>query len=147
MKTVQNGTIPGRLLELRGLIEKGFSPETAAAGFRGTGPSTGQCAATAIVVREVLGGEFLSALVEDQSHWFNRVPLSGRPMDLDLTGDQFGLPAVQLTDVDQLYVGTRVRSPSDVDRDTLRRAIRLAEQAGMQDIRRRLERWSATTAR
>ena len=54
-------------------------------------PSRGQCAATALVVRELLGGLLLEAEVHFTSgdhqgfHYWNRLP----GLDLDLTADQF----------------------------------------------------------
>jgi hypothetical protein len=54
-------------------------------------PSRGQCGATALVVRELLGGLLLEAEVlftsgEPQGfHYWNRLP----GLDLDLTADQF----------------------------------------------------------
>jgi hypothetical protein len=54
-------------------------------------PSRGQCAVTALVVRDLLGGELLEAEVhypngERQGfHYWNRLP----GLDLDLTADQF----------------------------------------------------------
>lgn len=54
-------------------------------------PSRGQCAATALVVRDLLGGELLEAEVHFPDgrrqgfHYWNRLS----DVDLDLTGDQF----------------------------------------------------------
>jgi hypothetical protein len=54
-------------------------------------PSRGQCAVTALVVRDLLGGELLEAEVRFRDggrqgfHYWNRLA----ELDLDLTGDQF----------------------------------------------------------
>lgn len=127
--------------DLRLRIEPAFGPDTAAEGFEGAGPSTGQCAATALVANEVLGGELASALVQKHSHWFNRVWASGKWWDVDLTGDQFGYPAIRVTEADELYRGAKVRDANDVNTETLRRAVKLAERAGMADIAQRLRSW------
>lgn len=131
------------LAELREKLEHGFSPETAAAGFRGTGSATGQCAATTVIAREVLGGEFASASIDRQSHWFNRLHIDGSRLDVDLTGDQFGYPAVQVAAAGRLYSGSRLRHPEEVTAETLRRAVKLSRQAGMPEIASRLEGWLA----
>lgn len=49
-------------------------------------PSVGQCAVTALVVQDFLGGELLRAIVHGGSHYWNRLP-SGE--EIDLTRDQF----------------------------------------------------------
>src|SRR4029077_3189006 len=49
-------------------------------------PAWGQCAVTALVVQELLGGDLLRAHVEGISHYWNRLP-DGR--DLDFTREQF----------------------------------------------------------
>lgn len=139
------GHLYRRMLDLRSRLERGFTPETAAEAFEGFGPSTGQCAATALVAHEVLGGELVSASVHDQSHWFNRVWFSNRWWDVDLTGDQFGYPSVQIVEADRLYSGSKLREASEVNGETLRRAVTLAERAKMNDIAKRLEQWLETT--
>jgi hypothetical protein len=49
-------------------------------------PSVGQCAVTALVVQDLLGGDLLRAVVDGGSHYWNRLP-NGE--ELDLTRDQF----------------------------------------------------------
>jgi hypothetical protein len=60
--------------------------------------SAGQCGTVATIVRAMLGGELVSAEIDAQSHWFNRSYVAGDFFDVDLTGDQFGLPPVQLAE-------------------------------------------------
>lgn len=50
-------------------------------------PSEGQCAVTALVVQDYLGGDLVRAIVGGVSHYWNRLP-DGTTMDL--TRDQFG---------------------------------------------------------
>jgi hypothetical protein len=63
------------------------------------------------------------------SHWFNRVG----GYDVDLTGDQFGFPTVQLAPAERLYSGARPRAFGELNAETLLRAQRLAERAGLSD--------------
>jgi len=50
-------------------------------------PTYGQCAITASVVQDLLGGDLLRAKVNGAGHYWNRLPNSS---ELDLTRDQFG---------------------------------------------------------
>lgn len=130
--------------KLRGLLEGAFSPDTAKNGWGwlSTAPSAGHCAAAAAIF-EVRGSEVDGAQVECVSvttdvlgsHWFNRVTRGDEVVDVDLTGDQFGRPAVQVAPADSLYdAGARVRPLEDVDEETRARAERLAKKAGL-DVR------------
>jgi hypothetical protein len=51
-------------------------------------PSRGQCAVTALVVQDYLGGDLLRATVEGTSHYWNRLP-DGQIVDL--SREQFDL--------------------------------------------------------
>ena len=77
------------LVDLSGIIASAWSKETSADPSRWspTNPASGQCAVTALVVQDFLGGELLRALVGHVSHYWNLLP-SGR--ELDLTIGQFG---------------------------------------------------------
>jgi len=127
------------LLNLRARLEKGFLPDTAWNGLQSDVPSTGHCAAAAAIVWETLGGSLVSAIVNDISHWFNRVQVDNQFLDLDLTGDQFGYPAVQIRPAEELYPHTRERSPSELNDETLRRAILLARRASLLEVAEALE--------
>jgi hypothetical protein len=59
--------------------------------------------------------------------------VAGDFFDVDLTGDQFGLPPVQLARGGQLYGGSRVRRSSEVNQSTRMRAALLARRAGVGD--------------
>ncbi len=119
---------------LRQRLQSAYRPDTAAPGFVGTTPSTGQCAATSVIARESLGGEMVSAKVHGQSHWFNRFRVKDTWVDADITGDQFGLPVLQSAPQGQLYADTRVRPQEHLNEETLRRARLLAQRAGALDI-------------
>lgn len=114
------------LRDIRALLESGFSPETAFGATRGIALSAGQCAAAAKVVRDLIGGEYVSARVAGQSHWFNRIVVNGLVIDVDLTGDQFGRPSVQIAPAGALYEDTRDRQPQEMNEETIARADRLA---------------------
>lgn len=121
---------------LRARLEPAFGPKTAIKlSRRPATASAGQCAAVATILRTMLGGALVSANVEAQSHWFNRIPVAGDLFDVDITGDQFGLPAIQLARVGGLYGGSRVRRPGEVDGNTRMRAELLARRAGVNDLR------------
>ena len=104
--------------ELRDVLDKTFAPDTAVAGTTSAVPSAGHCAVAAIVARLMLGGSYVSARVDGASHWFNRI----RGFDVDVTGDQFGRPKVQVATAGTLYPDTRERLPSDLNAETCARA-------------------------
>lgn len=126
----------------RKLFELKFAPDTAAGGWQNDAiPSAGHCAAVSAILyhqlavfAERFGGrvQCVSAIVNGGSHWFNRVELPDEAWDIDLTGDQFGLPPVQIAEAGTLYEGTRVRDFSELNEETLQRAALLARRAGLE---------------
>jgi hypothetical protein len=50
-------------------------------------PTHGQCAITALVIQDLLGGDLLKGKVNGAEHYWNRLPDSS---EFDLTRDQFG---------------------------------------------------------
>lgn len=133
----------GKLAELERLrlvLESAFSAETASPGAERAGrpASAGQCAAVSAIVWDRFGGEFVSATVQGQSHWFNRLNIGSRLIDVDLTGDQFGLEVVRCGKPGSLWAGTRARAPQELREETVQRAILLAERAGLKDTQTRL---------
>jgi hypothetical protein len=121
---------------LRTQLEKGFSPETAAPGFVGSGPSTGQCAAVSTLLNQILGVEMVSAIVNGQSHWFNRTRIGEKEYDFDLTGDQFGFPAIRLAEAGRLHPTTKARTFSDLNTETIQRARLLAVRCNLTEVAR-----------
>src|SRR5438105_1385155 len=115
-----------QIREIRWRVEPHFQPDTAAQGFAGTSPSTGHCAAVATIVHEQLGGDFVSAIVDGASHWFNRFTTSIGTLDIDVTADQFGKRPIEVAEAGKLHVGTRIRVFSELNRETLQRALLLA---------------------
>jgi hypothetical protein len=116
---------------LRWKLDRAFRPDTAAAGSHGPTASAGHCAAVAYIVREMFRGAYVSASVDGQSHWFNRIETGDGVFDVDLTGDQFGRNAVQVAPSGTLYDGTRERAPSELRSETIARGELLAQRAGL----------------
>lgn len=94
---------------LRALLEPAFCGETSFSGDAYRGGSDGHCAAVALLVWAMFGGDMQSTTHEGVSHWFNRVKYLGEWYDMDLTGDQFGLPPVQITPAGDMYSNPRTR--------------------------------------
>lgn len=118
------------LYSIRAALEPAFSYDTAYKYKMGWTPSAGHCGAVAVIVNTILGGAYCSATVDGESHWFNRLSDGNQLYDVDLTGDQFGKPPVQMADVGRLYAGTRIRDFfGSVSPDTMARALRLAQRA------------------
>lgn len=79
---------------LRLTLRKAWSAETSAdpGRWRPSNPAYGQCAVTAIVIQDYLGGTVWRSRVNGVSHYFN--VLDGDRV-LDLTKEQFPLDAVE----------------------------------------------------
>jgi hypothetical protein len=121
-------------LAVRGQLDVGFDSQTAAPGTNRIELSSGQCAAAAIILQSVIGGNFVSAKVASVSHWFNRVARQAQFFDIDITGDQFGFPAVRIAPAGTLYEGTRVRDRTELNANTIQRARRLAARTGFASL-------------
>jgi len=128
------------LVSLREQLEAAFSVETAqprqASRAASLTSSAGQCAAVAILVNRIFGGNYVSTRVEGESHWFNRILFQSNWYDVDITGDQYGLPPVQVSEMGTLYPETRLRLPEEVASETLERADRLALKANLSITRK-----------
>ena len=116
---------------IRKALEPAFTGDTALDQISGPIPSAGHCAAVAVLIRELLGGVFVSATVKGQSHWFNRLPVGSDVVDVDVTGDQFGLEPVRISPPGELYEASRVRALSEVHDETFARAEKLRRRAGL----------------
>lgn len=68
-----------------GLIEQAWSRETTNF-WMPTNPAFGQCAVTALVVQDILGGELVRCMNGEVSHYYNII----MDQELDLTRKQFG---------------------------------------------------------
>lgn len=78
------------------------------------GGSHGHCVMAAMALQQLEGGWLVSATVEGVSHWYNALPGG---WFVDLTGDQFGRPAVQVSRK-PIYPETRRRSDTDLNDET-----------------------------
>lgn len=69
-------------------LNEAWSKQTSSdsANWSEANPAWGQCAVTALIVQDVLGGDLLRALVNGTSHYWNRLP---NGQELDLTIQQF----------------------------------------------------------
>lgn len=128
---VSSADLKREAVMLRARLEPAFSAETALGGIKGTVPSEGHCAAVAAIVLGTLGGSLVSATVHGQSHWFNRIRVGTELVDLDITGDQFGRPPIQVGPEGSVYRNSRLRDSSELNEDTLMRARLLAARAGL----------------
>jgi hypothetical protein len=78
---------PLDLADLELAVRRAWGADTSAsATWSADCPSAGQCAVTALVVQDYLGGDLLRAVVCGESHYWNRLPSL---LELDLTADQF----------------------------------------------------------
>lgn len=109
-----------------------YARDTAAPGTSiiGSVQSSGHCAVAAMILRSIFGGDLVSTTVKGESHWFNRIDVNGFILDVDITGDQFGLEAIQVGPADALYdTPARIRESDEVEQGTHLRAVILAERA------------------
>lgn len=119
------------LAEIRARLEPSFSSEFAKGGVSGRASSAGHCAVVSLIIRDLLGGELVSSVVNGESHWFNRLITADGAIDVDITADQFGLDSVRIAAAGKLYSATRVRSESEVAPETLRRSQLLRDRTGL----------------
>jgi hypothetical protein len=117
------------LHSVREALQKVFSSDTSFPGTAYICPSAGQCAAVAAIIYKEFGGNLVSAKVGNESHWFNRIPIRDKWFDIDLTGDQFGRPPIQVVVAGTLYPRTKLRHPDELNQETLERSLTLARRA------------------
>jgi hypothetical protein len=80
---------PSPLALLETALRTAWSADTSSdpTAWSATNPAWGQCAVTALVVQDELGGELLRAAAPGGSHYWNRLPDG---TELDLTREKFG---------------------------------------------------------
>lgn len=118
------------LWELRKSLDESFSVDTAYRGTKWdhTRPSMGHCGVVAYLVWAKFGGQMVSAKVDEQSHWFNRIG----GVDVDLTADQFYLAPMLVADNGRLpYKEQKLRKFDDLKQETINRAQTLIKRAGL----------------
>ena len=126
------------LRQIRASLDPAFGPETAAPGTRSLVPSAGHCAAVSAILNSYFGGQLVSTVIDGTSHWFNRVFVDGHEFDVDITGDQFGYEPIRILPTGALFAKSRVRTFEELNEETRRRALRLAEKAGLPEIQGKL---------
>jgi hypothetical protein len=74
--------------ELLSLLRRAWRADTSydPNGWSIMNPAFGQCAVTALIVQDRLGGELVHGVTKSVSHYWNRVP---NGLEIDLTSDQF----------------------------------------------------------
>lgn len=109
---------------LRWALKQSWTEETKHPSTTSDIPSAGQCVVTAVFIYFAFGGELVSAIVNGESHWFNRFYIGADEYDVDLTGDQFGFKPIQIKEAGLLYGNSRVRRIGEVNMETLLRAYK-----------------------
>lgn len=106
------------LARFRKLYNKAFNADTVYGGtFNAESPAAGHCAIVAMDVFFSLGGELVSCKVGGISHWYNLI----NGVYLDVTGDQFGRPVIQIGKT-PLYEGEhKSRNIKEVSEETWNR--------------------------
>lgn len=103
-------------IHLVSVFADAWSAETAAPGTSFAGP-LGQCAVTALVVQDLMGGVIVRAQLADGSHYWNRFPGVG---DLDLTRgqypDDYPMPVGYVVSRARLLEGDRAVAARTADR-------------------------------
>lgn len=119
-----------KINSIRSTLEPHFRQDTAYKGMKGRTPSSGHCSIVALINYYMIPGAGMrSTGMQKDSHWFN----SFDPLDFefDITGDQFGKPPVMADPLGSIWPNAVPRDVSEVDEDTVLRAITLASRAGL----------------
>jgi hypothetical protein len=111
------------LAQIRNALDLCFSDNTANPSSDRTLPSAGHCAVVAMLINELYGGDYVSTIINGQSHWYNKIYIGGDMlyMWVDLTGDQFGFNRIEYTFDEPLYPDTRTRNPDELNENTKQR--------------------------
>jgi hypothetical protein len=120
--------IKAELELLRSKLDLAFCKETKNNPDNDITPSAGHCAAVSIIINKKYGGDMVSCIINGESHWFNRIMVGEELKDIDLTGDQFGYPAVQIEVAGELYKGSRVRRWEELTEGTIKRSELLSSR-------------------
>ena len=131
MNTQFNSKHLALLKDIRRCLEGHFQQDTAYPGTQSQVASAGHCAIVSAITALTVGGTLASTKFNGVSHWFNRLFDGQQWWDIDLTGDQFGLPAIQVTPAGKLYSATAVQPLAALNSETLQRALVLAGRSGI----------------
>jgi hypothetical protein len=119
-KCISAATLRHRARRLRNALEAAWSRETTVnpANWSERNPAWGQCAVTALIVQDELGGELLRATVQGVSHYWNLLE----------TGEELDFTRRQFSDFpDDLKGLARVREQLLANDDTARRYRKLRD--------------------
>jgi len=106
------------ILTLHQALEVSFSEDTRLFLSNPVTPSAGHCAVVSILLHQLFGAQMMSTYIGTQSHWFNRFLIDEKWLDVDLTGDQFGFPTIQIAISGTLYKQSRQRFMREVNTET-----------------------------
>ena len=81
-----------QLSALRKAMKKEFSCDTAYGTCNKNSMASGHCMLSALIVQDLFGGDILGGVVDGIPHYWNKIC----QYEVDLTGDQFNLPAIQI---------------------------------------------------
>jgi len=84
--------LSGLLHPLREAMDETFSCDTTWGDCRLEAPSAGHCFVASMVVQDLFGGCIVFGEVDDTSHYWNKIG----GLEVDVTGDQFRQPEVQV---------------------------------------------------
>lgn len=111
--------------ELKRAFEKSWSSETCypkqKLEWSKNNPALGQCAVTALIINDLLGGEIL--FNQELNHFWNLLPDGS---EIDLTREQFG--AVEISESERVTRQEILDSDTAFDAKTLSRYNRLKEK-------------------
>jgi hypothetical protein len=126
--------------DARETLKTAFGPDTAYDATEysrsvaaGGSVTKGHSYSVAVVAWAQFDCDIVSGMAHGERHaWFRAYVRGNKAFDVDLTGDQFGLPEVQVVEAGRLYVGrATVRGIEAIRPPLLRRAERLAMRAGL----------------
>jgi len=118
---------------IRAKLEKGWSAKTRDPNWpKSSSRSAGQCAVTAVLLKELWGGTLVWTDIGGEEHWFNEIIINDRKCEIDLTGDQFGYPSIQIGKKNGLYgVATFSVTKSMVSEELLARVEILKKESSL----------------
>lgn len=109
---------------LRQLFNPVFGADTACEYKEYTSGSRGHCACVALIYWNIYGGDMASTIINNESHWYNKIIQNGQSLDVDLTLDQYdGTKQVHIAPL--LHPIFKIRSVSEINSKTAQRSLLL----------------------
>lgn len=101
------------LYELRHALKKSWGADTVFGEWDAQHPSAGQCAVTALVIQDYVGGDLIRCPVNNgDGHYWNRLPNGD---ELDFTEDQFTETCFPLREQQSIRDRQRILSGYDTE--------------------------------